>query len=219
MKKFGFVLFLLAFVSTLNVFAGCAACDGRWILRFRIISVSPDDSSSTIADTGTGVAVDSDVVPEFDVTYMMTEHWGLELIAGTSKHDLSGKDGSLAGADMGSIKVLPPTLTLNYHFTVGEKFHPYVGAGINYTTFYNYDLSGDLASLGVKHISFDSSTGLAGQVGLDIDLKNGWLMNFDVKYIDMSTDAKIILDSGEVLDTVSVDINPWVLGFGFGYRF
>ena len=219
MKKIGFVVFLLVFVSALNVFAGCATCDGRWILRFRILSVSPDESSSTIGNTGTGVAIDSDVIPEFDVTYMLTEHWGLELIAGTSKHDLSGKNGSLAGADMGSVKVLPPTLTLNYHFNVGEKFQPYVGVGINYTTFYDYDLSNDLASLDVKHISYDSSTGLAGQVGMDINLKDGWLINFDVKYIDMSTDAKIILKNGDVLDTVSVDVNPWVFGVGVGYRF
>ncbi len=217
MKKFcvAMVLMIMAIFS----FSAYAGNGGKWIARFRLISVSPDDSSDAIGNTGSKVDVDSDFVPEFDITYMLNEHWGLELIAATSEHDLSAKGGDLNGADLGSVKVLPPTLTLNYHFTLAEKYHPYLGIGFNYTSFYNYDLSNDLASLGVTHISYDTSTGIAGQVGIDIDLKDNWLLNFDVKYIDISTTATIILNNGEVLDSVDVDINPWVIGFGVGYRF
>ncbi len=217
MKKFFGIL--AVFFLTLISMPALAGNSGKWIARFRLISVSPDDSSDAIANTGSKVDVDSDVVPEVDLTYMLNEHWGIEIIAATSKHDLSAKGGSLNGANIGSVKVLPPTVTVNYHFTLKDRYHPYVGVGFNYTSFYNYDLSGDLANLGVTHISFDSSTGIAGQLGIDIDLKDNWLINFDIKYIDISTDATIITANGDVLDRVSVDINPWVIGFGVGYRF
>ncbi len=33
--------------------------------------------------------------------------------------------------------LLPPTLTLQYHFTDFGAFKPYVGAGVNYTVFFS----------------------------------------------------------------------------------
>ncbi len=207
-------------VTVLLVPTVTLAQDSHWIVRGRVIDVSPNDSSSAIAGTdGTAVTVDSDVVPEVDLTYMLNANWGLEIIAGTSRHDLATKGGALAGADAGQVKVLPPTLTLQYHFGHDGPIDFYCGLGLNYTLFYSYDLSGDLANLGVADLDFSQSFGFSGQLGADFSFADAWVFNVDVKYIDMSTDVDLVLTGGGVLDTVTVDIDPWVLGVGVGYRF
>jgi len=194
------------------------AQDENMLLRVRLINVAPNDDSSQILDTGTSVAVDDAVVPEIDLTYMFNQNWGLEVIAATSPHDLSTENGALAGADAGEVWVLPPTLTLQYHFGFNQPIDFYAGLGLNYTLFYNYDLSADLEGLGVTDIDFDGSLGLAGNLGVDFKINEKWIFNIDVKYIDIATEAE--LETGNtVLDKLDVDINPLVASIGVGFRF
>ena len=195
------------------------AQDENMMFRARLINVSPNDDSSQILDTGTSVAVDDAFVPEVDLTYMFNKKWGLEVIAATSPHDLSTENGALAGADAGEVWVLPPTFTLQYHSGWGEAIDFYAGVGLNYTLFYSYDLSDDLAGLGVTDIDFDSSIGLAGNLGVDFKLSDKWVFNIDIKYINITTDATLELPNDAVLAEVDVDINPIVAGIGVGYRF
>jgi outer membrane protein len=180
--------------------------------------VDPNDSSQQIGETGSEVAVDSATTLELDVTYMFSSHFGLEVIAATTKHDLAAAGGALNGANLGSVKVLPPTATLQWHPAPGGLMNFYLGLGINYTLFYSYDLSDDLAGLGVTDVGFDNSFGLAGDVGLNINLGKKLHLNADVKYIQITTTADIKTADG-TLDKVDVDINPWVFGLGIGYRF
>lgn len=201
----------------LLVLPSLAQAQESWIFRARVIDISPNSSSSEILDTGTSVDVDSKATLEVDITYMLSDRFGLELIAATAEHDLSTTGGALGGADAGSVWVLPPTLTLQYFLGAGT-IRPYVGLGVNYTYFYSYDLSDDLAGLGITDVTFSSSFGLAGDVGIDFSLGGNWLLNADVKYIQISTDAKLKVGS-DTLDTISVDIDPWVFGLGVGIRF
>lgn len=189
------------------------------LFRFRLINVAPNDDSSQILDTGTSVAVDDAVVPEIDLTYMFNKNWGLEIIAATSPHDLSTENGALAGADAGEVWVLPPTLTLQYHFGFDQPIDCYLGLGINYSLFYNYDLSADLEGLGVTDIDFDGSFGLAANLGVDFKINDKWVYNIDLKYIDIATDAELQLANNAVLDTIDVDIDPLVASMGVGFRF
>jgi len=191
---------------------------GDWILRARVINVDPNESSEEIGDFGSTVAVDSATTLEVDVTYMFVKNFGLELIAATTKHDLSAAGGDLAGADVGSVKVLPPTLTLQWHPFPEGLLDFYIGAGVNWTYFYSYDLSDDLAGLGVTDINFSNSFGFSGDIGLNVNLGPRFHINGDVKYIQIGTDADIMVGS-DTLDSVKVDIDPWVFGLGVGYRF
>jgi outer membrane protein len=195
-----------------------AADAGDWIVRLRGISVNPNDSSDEIGDFGSEVSVDSAATLEVDVTWMFANNFGLELIAATTKHDLAASGGDLAGASVGSVKVLPPTLTFQWHPFPEGLLDFYVGAGVNYTYFYDYSLSDDLAGLGVTDIKFSNSFGLAGNVGLSVYLGNHFHINGDIKYIQIQTDADIRVDDA-TLDEVSVDINPFVFGLGVGWRF
>lgn len=200
---------------------------GDWIVRLRGIGIVPDDSSSVVSLNGaglagTGVSVDSQPTPELDITYMFHRHWGVEVIAGTANHDVSleGNIGPVAaGTKLFDTWVLPPTVTLQYHFLPENKFRPYVGLGVNFTTFLAEDASGALEAAlgGPVNVSMSNSWGWAAQAGMDVHLRDNWFLNFDVKYIDINSTAKLRTPAG--LLAVDVDIDPWVLGAGIGYRF
>lgn len=218
----------LSFLAAVCMFATSLPAQayeaGDWVVRARLISVSPDEDSSAISATavpgavaGSGVSVDNDVVPEVDFTYMLTSNWGLELILATSDHDASANGTLNVLGNIADAKVLPPTLTLQYHFAPSSNIRPYAGAGINYTHFYDEDVGGGLDAPGAS-VDFDDSWGLALQAGVDVDINKEWFVNFDVKYIDIDTEATF---KNTTLGTVTadVDIDPWVFGIGVGTTF
>lgn len=172
----------------------------NWMVGLRGIGIYPDDSS-----TIPGVSVDSAWTVELDFTYFFNPNVALELIAATAKHQVD-----LNGQEIGKVGVLPPTLTLQYHFTQFGAFKPYLGAGINYTYFYDRELANDALELE------SSSWGAALQAGVDYMLDRHWSLNLDVKYIWMSSDIEVRSTGAKAGE---VDINPWVFGIGVRYRF
>lgn len=219
-RKKSLVSLLAALAVTATVTPALAYEAGDLIVRGRIISVNPQDDSSTISLDGVSAAgssatVDSDIMPEVDFTYMIDPHWALELILAYTEHDV---DTSLLGlGNFVETKVLPPTLTLQYHFAPTSNVRPYVGAGINYTHFFDSQVRGGLDIPG-SDIDIDDSWGLAAQAGVDIDLNETWFVNFDVKYIDIDADAHI-KDSVVSDIKVDIDIDPIVWGIGIGRVF
>jgi outer membrane protein len=196
---------------------------GDWLIRGRIINVNPNDSSDNLfvggADTGLkGVEVDSDTVPELDITYMLSRNWGVELILGYSEHTVKANKGWAALGDVIDAKALPPTLTLQYHFLPDSNIRPYVGAGVNYTYFFDEEVSGDVLDIPGAKVKMDDSWGLAVQAGVDIALNDDWFVNLDVKYIEMDTEAHF---KGTPVGkaSIKVDVNPVVWGIGIGRRF
>ncbi len=188
-------------------FAAQAANDSPWMIRARGIVVAPNERAS-ITPIGGDVDIDIAVVPEVDVSYFFAKNFAVELIAAVTPHDVVHS----SGADLGGSWLLPPTLTLQYHFDPdGAAMRPYIGAGINYTTFFGVDEPAGL------NISYDDSFGLALQAGVDIPFGNGWAANIDVKYIDINTDVTI-LGLGPVV-RADVEIDPIVFGMGVGYRY
>lgn len=194
----------------------------RWIVRLRAIHVAPDDSSGDISVDGasvpgSGVGVDEDTVPELDITYMLSKHIGIELILATSNHNVTARGSLGALGKVINTDVLPPTLTLQYHFNPTGAIRPYAGIGVNYTIFYNEKVRGPLDVSG-SDIHLDNSWGLAGQVGVDYMLNNDWFINADIKYIKMDSTASFhdtVFGNVEV----DVDVDPIVIGLGFGKRF
>lgn len=184
-----------------------------WMLRIRAIDVVPNAGSSTITGLGGEVTdISSTIVPELDINYFFTQHVSAELILATSKHDVTATGTSLGDVDLGSVYVLPPTLTLVYHFLPEKVISPYVGAGLNYTAFYDVD-SGPVAN----SIDYTNSFGPALQAGADIKINENWSINFDVKQLFVQTDATVNVGSDSY--TTNVDVNPTVYGIGIGYRF
>ncbi|MGD8327323.1 MAG: OmpW family outer membrane protein [Sphingomonadales bacterium] len=204
--------------SAIIAFAGAAfvapasAQDSPWQVRVRGIVVVPDESA-TIEAVGGDVNIDTQVVPELDISYFFTDNISTELILAVSPHDI-GAVGTAAGSfPIGSTTLLPPSLTLQYHLPFDDVFVPYVGAGINYTFFLDEDPKGPV----VNDINLDDSFGWVLQTGVDINVSEKWFLNLDMKKIWLDTDARIDTTLGTV--NADVNIHPWIFGFGFGYRF
>lgn len=182
---------------------------GDIVVRARALAVVPVENAdihSASGDTGLDAKISNDLIPEVDVSYFVTDRIALELIAGTSKHDVTVKQ---LGADLGSVRLLPPTLTAQYHFMPTERFSPYVGAGINWTLFYD-ESRGSFSS-----VAYENSFGVAAQAGFDYFLTDNWLINVDVKKIWLDTKVKV---NGGALHA-DADLNPWLFGVGVGYKF
>ncbi|WP_199555894.1 OmpW/AlkL family protein [Sandaracinobacteroides hominis] len=197
---------------------------GDWIVRGRGIAVDPSGGGDSIQPTfpTEGVSVTTGYAPELDVTYMVTNNIGLELIAATTKHAATGQTGTTGSIGrLLSTWALPPTLTLQYHFAPDAVVRPYVGVGLNYTIFYNSRPSSQLeAAVGDTRVSLSDSFGYALQGGLDIPFgqNSNWLFNLDFKYIDMDTTARL-RPLAIPSQSVRVNIDPLVIGVGIGYRF
>lgn len=183
------------------------AKEGDIVVRARAAYVSPEtDSNLTIGDR---LTVDSNTIPEIDFSYYFTDHIAAELIlaAGTRHHVIA--HGVAGLSDLGSVNLLPPTLTAQWHFNPDQTIDPYVGLGINYTRFMDNSLLG-----GAIHTERDSF-GPALQIGADYNLEGGWLLNVDVKKVWIQTDVTLA-GTGKI---DKLDIDPWVVSVGFGKRF
>lgn len=182
---------------------------GDVLVRVRGLYIAPEVSTSQTA-SDLGLNVKQAMTPELDLTYMFTKNIGAELILGTSKHNVTA-----GGGDIGSVWVLPPTLTLQYHFMPDADFRPYVGAGINYTRFYNTNFKTAEALTGADSVNIKkNSWGGALQIGADYAINKNVFVNLDVKKVWMDTKLQV---NGE--DAGKIKINPWIIGVGIGTKF
>jgi outer membrane protein len=184
---------------------------GDILVRARVLNVMPqEDATITGGVTGDQVTIDNSAIPELDFSYFVTDNIAFELIAAVTPHDVSTSDSSAGALDIGKVWLLPPTLLAQYHYRELGAFKPYVGAGINYTVFYN-----DKAGGSVTDASYDNSFGPALQVGADYALDEHWMLNVDAKKIWINSDVRF--NGGAI--RADVDIDPWVVGVGLGYHF
>jgi len=191
--------------------------------------VNPDDSSNGLKlnsapVAGTDVGVDSGAALGITASYMLAPHWGVELLAATPfKHDITvsglGGLGVRDGTRIGSTEQLPPTVSLQYYFAdAASQWQPYIGVGVNYTTFFNESVSSDAKSaLGASNLNLDDSVGLAAEIGLDWAVTNKWLVNVSVWKADIKTDASLDTALGRVKTKVTID--PVVYMVAVGYKF
>lgn len=214
-------LIVLPVIATGLIAPPALAEKGDTYLRIRGIAVTPTERSGSVLPgfPGEKVRVNDSVMPEIDVTHMVTDHVGVELIAATTKHAASGRTGTTGTIGrLASTWVLPPTLTVQYHPIANGPVRPYVGAGINYTLFYAEDASKGLeAAVGKTKVSMSDSVGYALQAGVDIDLNKKIFLNLDAKYLDISTVATLRTTAAGT-QKVKIDLNPVVIGVGVGFR-
>jgi outer membrane protein len=165
------------------------------------------------ADLGIGVNVDSSTQLGLNFAYFFADNWNVELLAATPfDHDINlNTVGPLADT-----KQLPPSLTANYFFSNGP-FKPYLGAGINYTLFFDEGFTQDNRAAGFSDLDLDDSFGLTFQAGFDYQFNDNWLFNASARWIDIDTDATFDLNGAS--GSVDVDIDPLVYTLSIGYIF
>jgi outer membrane protein len=219
---------------------------GDIVVRLRATHVAPDESSSLGSQTnstyGAGVSdvlygaggagahleVGSNTIPEIDFSYYVTKNIAAELILAIgTRHDVSiggmGAGAAITSPNLGSVNLLPPTLTAQWHFMPDTMFDPYVGGGAAFVLGMDRSLTAQVA--GGRSIRIDrSSFGGVVQAGIDVNLQDKWLLNFDVKKLWFGTDVE--LDSQGLAGTKTgwqkidnLDVDPWVISIGFGKKF
>lgn len=182
-----------------------------WQIRLRVLGVFPEGGGSVHGVGGSNLDYSNSVVPELDITYYFTKNWAAELILGVTPHDINGR-GTLSNLNkIAEVWLLPPTLTLQYHFTDFGAFKPYVGAGINYTFFF------DQKAYSADSIDVKDTFGWALQAGFDYMFDAHWGLNVDVKKLFLQPDFDVVV-AGETLSG-KADLDPWIVGLGVTYRF
>ncbi len=179
-----------------------AQSQGDWTVGVGVGYLDPKSDNGTLA--GFDAEIDSDTRPIFTVEYFIQDNLGIELLASTPyKHDVT-----LGGSvDAGSVKHLPPTLSLNYHFPTNSAWKPYVGAGLNYTIFFEEDSPlGDL--------DLDNSFGVSLQAGVDYMVTDNGAVRLNVRWFDIDSDVKL---NGADIGTAEID--PFLVGLSYVHRF
>ena len=179
-----------------------AQSQGDWTVGVGIGYLDPKSDNGSLA--GFSADVDSDTRPIFTAEYFIRDNLGIELLAATPfSHDIT-----LGGSvDAGSVKHLPPTLSLNYHFATNSAWKPYVGAGLNYTVF--FDEESPLGDLKV-----DDSFGVSLQAGLDYMVTDKGAVRLNVRWFDIDSDVTL-----NGADIGKAEIDPWLVGVSYVHRF
>lgn len=192
---------LHTFILGLLLAGPCVAEQGDWLVRAGAHNIMPK------SDNGDVVEVENDTMVTFNISYFATDNWAIELLAALPfKHDIE----LIGGGKVAQTKHLPPTLSVQYHFMPERSIRPYIGAGVNYTIFFE---EGTTGALDGSRLSLDNSVGLALQVGVDIDINDRWFTNLEIRHIDIDTKAKL---NGNSIGTVEID--PWLAGLNIGVR-
>lgn len=179
---------------------------GDFLVRGGAAMVVPHESSDSVGTSGE-LEIKNNTQLGLTLGYMVTDNVGVELLAATPfSHSVR-----LAGSEVAKVKHLPPTLMGQYYFGDAKStIRPYVGVGVNYTTFFDEEGRGILSNTNVK---VDDSWGVAGQVGVDVALNERWFMNASAWMIDIDTDVHT------AAGTIKTQIDPYVFMLAAGYRF
>jgi outer membrane protein len=231
--KFSKTLVSLAAIAAtfLTSTSAIATQKGDWLIRARLINIDPSVSSDEVIDLtatppaaipGSSIDVDSAVTLDIDFSYFFTNNFAVELLlAIPATHDVKATGSISSLGDIGEVTVLPPALIAQYHFMPNNNIRPYAGAGLGYIFFFDESTTSSLTNgigASTTGLDVDNTADFLVQAGVDIDLKNNWFINFDVKYFWISTTATIQADGADAAK-VDFDLDPLVLGIGGGYRF
>ena len=188
-------LCIAALIAGATALPAAAQSAGEWIVGIGASSVQPKDDNGTVAGS-LDVEVDGNTRPTLTVEYFLRDNVGIELLAATPfQHDVNIK----GVGKVGSVKHLPPVLSVNYHWDTGSAFRPYAGIGLNYTSFWGEDTQGALdgADLDLKH-----SFGLALQAGADWWLNDKSAIRGTLRWIDIDSDVYL---NGSKIGEVEID--------------
>lgn len=207
-------------IRTLTIAAAAAAaCSGVALAQespFQVkvgASLIQPDESATISAIGGDINISDEVVPTLQIEYFFNPNVSVELLCCIARHDVKAVNTTLGPVNLGKVSHFPPTVTVKYHWNDMGAFKPYLGAGFNYTTFFDADLPAGP----VTDIDYGDSWGGALQAGFDYQLDKHWSLNLDVRKVWISTD--VTLTAGAATIAADVDIHPLIVTAGTGYRF
>ncbi|MDX7987199.1 outer membrane protein OmpW [Xenorhabdus sp. 12] len=213
MKKISALVLAAATLAPSLAFAHEA---GDFLFRAGTATVRPNAGSDNVLGLGS-FDVNNNTQLGLTFGYMITDNIGVELLAATPfQHKVS-----LPGAgEIAEVKHLPPTLMAQYYFGATEnQLRPYVGMGINYTTFFSekFNNNATVKAANLNSLDLKDSWGFAGQVGMDYKLDKNWMLNTSLWWMNIETDVKFKV--GDEQKKYKTRLDPWVFMFSVGYSF
>lgn len=204
----------LAAALALAAAPAMAQSKGDWTFGVGLHNVAPKSDNGSLDATALGLGklppteVSNSVRPTFTVEYFVANNLGVEVLAALPfEHDIA-----IRGVGrVGSTKHLPPVVSLQYHFANSSKVTPFVGAGVNFTTFFEEKTTGALAGTELK---LSNSWGAAARVGVDFALSEKDSLRLDARWIDINSDVKV-----NGIKVGKAEIDPVVYGLGYVHKF
>lgn len=184
---------------------------GAFMVRLRGVGVFPIGQNTSITPIGGFVHIDDAILPEVDLTYFLTDHIAIEGEAGVAQNTLTAEDTAMGTVPIGKVWSAPVILVLQYHVLPHSRWNPYFGAGLGVLPYFGAQPAGGPT----QQLSVTSEVGATLQAGMDVGLTDHWYGNIDVKKLLIDSYASV--NQGAI--TASGHINPWIVGFGVGYRF
>lgn len=183
---------------------------GDILVRLRAVAFLTDTSGTT-AELGGSARTSDDFIPELDFTYFITDNIAAELILAYTQNSVEVLGSTAGDLDLGSTLLLPPILSLQYHFQPKSKFSPYLGVGVIYAIWFNTD-----KGRSVNSVDYSNEFGLSLQAGLDYAITDEWSLNLDIKKVFVDTDITV---NGGAINAKGVDLDPLVISIGAGFKF
>lgn len=229
-------LITLAVLSTLSFGALAQGYQaGDFVVRGGLTMVDPNNDKSGVyvealgGDTPLSISVDDNTQLGLNFVYFFDSNWAIEVLAATPfTHDVTIHDPqgisegvfgvNVDGVTLAEVTQLPPTVSAIYYFDTSSPFKPYVGAGLNYTIFFDEDFKSAPKNLGFNDLELDGSFGFAVQVGADYELNDNWHVNASARYIDIGTDVNFKIGE-DIKGSANVDVDPMVFSLMLGYKF
>ena len=207
---------------------------GDILVRAGVVTVTTSESTSGVmvdgtTDLGGEATLNNNTQLGLNFAYMVTNKVAVELLgASPFEHDVAIKDTNANAVDgeLGKVKHLPPTLSAVYFpLDAGSAFQPYVGVGVNYTWFFDEKVTSgakageNAAGFPLTNLKVKNSWGWAAQIGADYMLTENIMLNGQIRYIDIDTEATVDVAGGAAHAKVDVNIKPVVYMVGLGYKF
>lgn len=226
----------LAVLSTLSLSAFATDYKaGDFVVRGGATVVAPSNDKAGVyvealgGNTPLTVSVENNTQLGLNFLYFYNQNWAVEVLAATPfTHEIKIHDPqnistgvfgtNVDGLTLGEVTHLPPTISGIYYFDTNSNIKPYVGAGLNYTIFFDEKFNSAPKSLGFKDLELDGSFGFSVQIGMDYQLDNNWHINASARYIDIATEANFMIGD-TIKGSADVDIDPMVYSVMLGYKF
>lgn len=192
---------LAAALAVIGAAPLAAQSQGDWTVGIGIGNVNPKGGNGTVAGAAADIGDDTQLTLTGE--YFIRDNLGIELLAATPfEHEIR-----LGGALAGTTKHLPPTVSLNWHFPTQGPLKPFVGLGVNYTTFFE-----ESSALGT--LKLDDSWGVAVNAGVDYAVSETGALRLNVRWMDIDTDVSL---NGTPIGTAEID--PVVVNLAYVHRF
>ena len=197
---------------------------GAYIVMY---NAKANDLTGPYVPPGVNVDVKNVTTPYFAYVRRLSPHMVAQLAAGVPpKTETVGKGPATLGSVpfngqvVSTAKWFSPSLLINYVFCDESRaLRPYLGAGVNYTRFYDLQSTpaGNQANGGPTAIKLSSSVGPVLTAGLRWHIKDSWsaYASYDVAQVD----SDYVGNTAGVIRKTHIKFNPSTLVLSVGYAF